>query len=425
MVRPLSVFAVSLAAACSWTVIPGMRWIRSVSSIPVRTHMVVSQPTLALQPSSQATVRTEAGSRTLLALLLITLSACGRGDVGPASNTADEFLRTASDLVDSTVSEPFGPPDLIARPLEMVASRTYLFITDIKPPYVHVLDMITGEHTRSFGLQGEGPGDFPSTPLLVAGSTRGDTAWFYQVTSGRLSGVAVRDLSADTLPSISATRAFNPGSGWIFALDGPDTAGNLLGMTEAPDGIQAFTYSLPGDSLITRGTLALIDDRIDPSSFGQAYQGILCYVPERDVWLQFYRDAGRTDIIDVTGAIRGEVLIPFHWLPHVEESTKKPGRMIFSAFLARTRHAYAGCAVTERFVYGLYLGHLTGDRGAKHYFDRLPLAEVHVFDMSFNLVKTFVLDHAALVLAVPPGDTVLFTVKEDSTGAQVRRTRLP
>ncbi len=388
--------------------------------------MVVSEPTLALQPSSQAAVRTEARSRTFFALLLITLSACGRRDSGPASDTAGEFLRTASDRVDSTVSEPFGPPDLIARALEMTASRTYLFIIDIKPPYVHVLDVVTGAHRRSFGLEGEGPGDFTSAPLGVAGSTRGDTVWFYQMLPGRLSGVAIRDLSVDTLPSISATRAFSPGSGSTFAIDGPDAAGNLLGMTEVPTGIETFAYSLPGDSLITRGTLALDDKRMDPSSFGNAYQGILCYVPQRDVWLQFYRHAGRADIIDVTGAIRGEVPIPFHWLPHVEESKKRPGKMIFSAFLPQTRHAYSGCAVTNRFVYALYLGHLNGKGGGVgHYFDRLPLAEVQVFDMSFKLVKTFVLDHATSVLAVPPGDTVLFSVKEDSTGVQVRRTRIP
>ncbi|MDZ4257189.1 MAG: hypothetical protein U0974_15550 [Gemmatimonadales bacterium] len=196
-------------------------------------------------------------------------------------------------------------------------------------------------------------------------------------------------------------------------------------MTEAPNGIETFTYSLPGDSLITRGTLALNDERMDPTSVGQAYQGILCYVPERDVWLQFYRNAGRADIIDVTGAIRGEVSIPFQWQPHVEESTKKPGLMVFGFNLARTRHAYSGCAVTGRFVYALYLGHLTGDGGGRDYFDRLPPAEVHVFDMSFNLVKTFVLDHATSVLAIPPGDSVLFSVKEDSTGVQIRRTRVP
>jgi hypothetical protein len=358
-------------------------------------------------------------------LLLIALSACGGGEDRPAVDTGDEFRRTASDMVDSTVSEPFGPPDLIARPLEMMASGTYLFITDIKPPYVHVLDLVTGDHTRSFGPQGEGPGDFPSTPLGVAGSTRGDTAWFYHGRSGRLSGVAIQDLTVDTLLPISATRALDPGAGWTFAIDGPDASGRLLGMMEAPNGITTFTYSLPGDSLIARGTLALTDERMDTSSVGQAYQGILCYVPQRDVWLQFYRNAGRADIIDATGAIRGEVSIPFQWLPHVEESTKRPGLMVFGFGLAQTRHAYSGCAVTERFVYGLYLGHLNGEGGGRNYFDRLPPAEVHVFDMSFSLVKTFVLDHATSVLAVPPGDTVLFSVKEDSTGAQVRRTRMP
>ncbi len=76
-------------------------------------------------------------------------------------------------------------------------------------------------------------------------------------------------------------------------------------------------------------------------------------------------------------------------------------------------------------MYALYQGHLTGNQDVKHYFDRWPPAEVQVFDMSFKLVKTFVLDHAASVFAVPPGDTVLFSVTQDSTGPQVRRTRVP
>ncbi|MCA9769420.1 MAG: hypothetical protein KC485_11440, partial [Gemmatimonadetes bacterium] len=59
------------------------------------------------------------------------------------------------------------------------------------------------------------------------------------------------------------------------------------------------------------------------------------------------------------------------------------------------------------------------------FFDRWPLAEVQVFDMSFQLVKTFVLDHAASVFAVAPGDTVLFSVTQDATGPQVRKTRVP
>lgn len=367
------------------------------------------------------------GHASLLAigLLLITLSACGREESGSASDTGAEFLRTASDLVDSTVSEPFGPPDLVARPIVMAASSKYLFITDITAPYVHVLDVVSGDHRRSFGPEGEGPGDFVGTPLIVAGSARGDTVWFYHGLQGRLSGVAAQDLSVDSLPSISATRTLDSRASWTFSLDGPDAAGNILGMNEVPDGVETFTYSMSGDSLVSRGNLALSDTRMDPSSVGKAYQGVLCYVPQRDVWLQFYRSAGRADIIDVTGAIRGEVSIPFHWLPHVEESTRTPGRMIFAAFNARTRHAYAGCAVTDRFVYALYLGHRNGDRGIQQHLNRWPPAEVQVFNMAFALVKTFVLDHATSVIAVPPGDTVLFSVAQDSTGPQVRRTRVP
>jgi len=307
----------------------------------------------------------------------------------------------------------------------MMASDRYLIITDFKPPYVHVLDAVAGGHIRSFGLQGEGPGDFPGTPYGVAGSTRGDTVWFYDMASGRLSGVAFRDLSADSLRPISTTRSLNPGTGATFSIDGPDKSGNLLGMTDTRRGVRAFTYSLPGARLTVRDTLALNDDRMDPFYLGNAYQGILCYVPGRDVWVQFHRNVGWVPIIDSTGAIRGELPTPFRWRPHVQESTKEPGRMVFSPVLAPVRHAYLACAATDRFVYALYLGHLTGEDGVRHYFDRLPPGEVHVFDMSFHLVKTFVLDHVTGVLAAPPGDSVLFTVSEDSTGPQARRTRLP
>ncbi len=363
-------------------------------------------------------------SRIPSAFLLITLSACGRGDTAPAYDTESLYLRTSSDMVDSLVSEPFGPSDLIARPLGLVASDRYLFITDIESPFVHVLDVATGDHVRSFGPEGEGPGDFPSAPLVVAGSVRGDTVWFYQMGTGRLSGVPIHNLSVDTLHTISATRVVRLESGWGMEIDGPDAAGNLIGMADTPDGVGTFTYSMPRDSVIAHDTLVLNDKRMDSSYLVNAYWGSLCYVPGRDVWLQFYGSAGRTDIIDGAGATRGEVSVPFRWLPHVGESTRTPGKIVFSSVLTGTRHAYAACAVTDRFVYALYFGHKNVDGDFRQYFNRLPPGEVQVFDMSFKLVKTFVLDHVTSVLAVPPGDTVLFSATYDSTGSQVRRTRV-
>ncbi len=330
------------------------------------------QSTRALYPLCPATSRTKGWGWTVLPLVLITLSACSRGDTGRVSDTGlppdtqDEFRRTASDLVDSLRSEPFGPSDLIDRPVEMVASGTHLIIADVKPPFVHVLDLVAGDHTRSFGPEGEGPGDFPSTPLVVSGSARGDTVWFFHGNTGRLSGVAIQDLSADSPLPISAKRTLDPGSGWTVGIDGPDSTGRLLGMVQAPHGIKTFAYSLPSDSVITRGTLALNDTRMDPLYLGDAYQGILCYVPAKDVWVQFFRNVGWAAVIDSTGAIRGEVPIPFQWLPHVEESTKHPGQIRFSPPIWRGRamptlHAPSPIVLST----ALYLGHLTGEEGCE------------------------------------------------------------
>ncbi len=306
----------------------------------------------------------------------------------------------------------------------MMVSGPHLFIADFRPPYVHVLDVTSGRHRRSFGREGGGPEDFLSSPFPVAGSGRGDTVWFYQSQPGRLSGVAIRDLTDDTKSPISATRAVGPTSGWAFSIDGPDASGILLGVNQVPHGVESFTYSLARDSVIAQRRLLLDDERMAPAALGDAYQGILCYVPQRNVWLQFYRSAGRADIIDANGATRGELPVPFRWRPHVEENPNRPGQTAFSFFHAKTRHAYAACSVTERFVYALYYGHANGDADSKHYLARLPNAEVHVFDMSFKLARAFALDHATEVLAVPLGDTVLFSAQYDSTGVQVRKTRI-
>lgn len=383
---------------------------------------------IALIRMAQATTRSKQ-AWSVLALACIVMTGCGPGDVASKSMIdlpPDTFRRTAGRLVDSLPSEPFGPSDLIARALQMTAAENYLFVTDFKAPYVHVLDPVTGDHIRSFGLQGEGPGDFLSTPSLVAASARGDTVWFYQMAAGRLSGVAVGEIRVDSLHPVSATRTLDPGTGYTVSIDGPDRSGNFLGMTDTRHGLQAYTYSLPSARLTTRDTLALNDDRMDPSYLGTAYIGALCYVPRRNDWVHFSGYAGWAAILDSVGAIRGELPTPFRWRPHVEESAREPGRIVFGSNKSRTRHACLACAATDRFVYALYLGHLTGDGGGRDYFDRLPPAEVHVFDMSYKLVKTFVLDHVTSVLTVLPGDSVLFSVGEDPTGGpRVRRTRLP
>ena len=213
---------------------------------------------------------------------------------------------------------------------------------------------------------------------------------------------------------------------WVSSIDGPDKRGQLLGLSDTRGkGIRAFTYSLPDDELTDRDMLAVNDERMEPFFLGRAYYGSLCYVPANDAWVEFYHFAGRMEMLSATGAVLKAGSVPFRWLPHVEPSADRGGRVIFGANNPRTRHAYQGCSATDRYIYGLYLGHLSGENAATDYFNRLPYGEIHVFDLSLRFVRAFVLDHATSVFAVVPGDSLLFSVKEDSTGAGVRRTRLP
>ena len=119
--------------------------------------------------------------QSVLAITLLATLACVSCQKGGGAGTdaKAEYLRTASHEVDSTTSEWFGPRDLIARPITIMASEAHLFVTDFRPPYVHVLDLATGEHIKSFGFEGEGPGEFVAphwqSTVVLAGTRSGST----------------------------------------------------------------------------------------------------------------------------------------------------------------------------------------------------------------------------------------------------------
>src|SRR5690606_34385649 len=224
----------------------GRAAVRGASGAHATGH--VGMPVITFPPRRRPHPRKSLPIRSPPCLSLLAAAACGAPDQPLVPEAEPEALRTPSHLVDSTVSEPFGPTVLIARPLQLVASERYLFIIDISPPHVHVLDAVTGARRRSFGREGEGPGDFPHAPLGVARSARGDTIWFYHALQGRLSGVATQDLTDETRPTASPTRQVSPGA-WTFAIDGPDAAGNLLALNQTPTGIETLTYSLTDDRI--------------------------------------------------------------------------------------------------------------------------------------------------------------------------------
>lgn len=329
------------------------------------------------------------------------------------------YLRTAVPARDSLHSEEFGPADLLANPWMIGATGRIVVISDLQPPYLHVLDAGTGRHIKSLGAHGEGPGDFSDAPSLMRASFAGDTLWMLDGPRRRVTGFAVAALASDTIAPRAATVEID--SVLPYTADGPSSTGLIVAMAQdRKDGLFPLRIHRGGQRTDVGRPRAFADNRLTPRYMGNAYLGRLCYSPDRRVTVQIFTFAGRIDLLDSVGTMVGSMDVPYPFRPDPYMDTTSGKQIDFNPFLPRVRWGYYDCAVTDRFLYALYDGRLIGANPT----NPVPLSEVHIFDWTGRRVRTVVLDHSTTGISVPPGDSILYSFAEDSGRFAVRRTRL-
>ncbi len=353
----------------------------------------------------------------VIAVVFAALSiACG---TPPADSSQLAYLREGVPAEDSLRSEQIGPTDLIASAWMIGGNERIIVISDLKPPYLHVLDASTGRHIKSLGAHGEGPGDFSDAPSLMRASFAGDTLWMLDGPRRRVTGFALAALASDTIAPRAATVQID--SVLPYTADGPSSTGLIVAMAQdRKDGLFPLRIHRGGQKTDVGRPREFADSRLTPRYMGNAYLGRLCYSPDRRVTVQTFTFAGRIDLLDSIGTMVGSMEVPYPFRPDPYMDTTSGKQIDFNPILPRVRWGYYDCAVTDGFLYALYDGRLNGANPP----NPVPRSEVHIFDWTGRRVRTVVLDHSTTGISVPPGDSVLYSFAEDSGRFAVRRTRL-
>jgi hypothetical protein len=245
---------------------------------------------------------------------------------------------------------------VIGEPITVLARDGYLWALDRSgDPFLHVIDLATGQRIVSFGRQGEGPGEFEfpvglfPAPTLTSGVTvyDGQQRRFTEValdSGGALHIGKVSSLSRAPIP-LQVGRVGNHYIGW---LRDPDRRWSRFGLNDSEP--STVTGPLVGPEA------APLTERIKASA-----NVTVCARPDGGGFAALYGSAGRIELHDSMAAYLGLVAVPDS--TNGEFVAEPGGRLRWD----RKRFFYAGCAATNRFLFALFSGRVEGISGKSLY----------------------------------------------------------
>lgn len=289
---------------------------------------------------------------------------------------------------------------IIGNPRSMAINGGTLWISDrAGEPYLHAINIRSGQLFQSRGRHGEGPGDFSYAPLLM--TRPGDTTavWAYDGGLRRMSRVDSGAAPTRVMPSQDQQVSTIWSQVWIT-----DRTRVGVGNTDT----NRFVFSDTTGRLIRLAVGALLGaDSVPAAARWDASSGFaLCASPRaRRIAIAFIY-AGRIDILDDSAKVVASAAVPF------PDSVRWVRARNGQVFPDRSWYYYQDCVATPTRLYALFDGHRTDGPGR----GRTSAARyVHVFDWSGRLVSVLGLDHEASAIAVS-GDTLLFASGQSGDG---------
>lgn len=364
----------------------------------------------APHPSGRPTLafRTMNVPRTLLTLFLPSLvagcldaSARGRS---PAREELDHGpLRPR--LVRGTV---LNASDSLQYPTELAVVGEYLVaLNEYRTPVGYLLRRSDGALVRTFGRDGQGPGEFMSAWSVdpVPGA---DEFWLYDPALRRTTRISVgqvlRGAPAREYPSVQLTS------------DGVGTDLTWLGdsLMVAPGFFKRgrLGYFDAGGSLLREAGEVPQGSEGTPAHVRQhGYQSTLEPNPSRTLLALGTRHADQIEIYRPDGTRVALGRGPFRFDPRYEVGTR--GGQPALAVGDELRFGYVDLAATEDHVFALFSGRRQGD-----YRGTANLGEyVHVFDWSGRFLAELRLDAPVIHIAVDPGTMTLYASRPDPSPA--------
>lgn len=316
---------------------------------------------------------------------LCALAACGSGDpeTSPAEATSTY----------SVVGRIAATSRVIGQANVMLPRGRYLWLIDQSgEPFLHLIDLESGEVVLSAGRRGEGPGEFEFPTRLFPHPTSPGGVTVYDAQQRRFTEIALDEhLTTNVGRVVVLTRAPIPlqvgqvGSHYMGWLRDPEMRWVSFRLDETEPTL------LPGP--IVGPESAPLSERIKASA-----NVTICANHDGSRFAALYGSAGRIELHDSGAAFVG--------LADAPDSTDGEfvpgagGRVKWD----RQRFYYAGCAATERFLFALYSGREEGlDRQLAYAGDR-----VHVFDWDGRQIGTLKLAVPVVEIAIDSAATSLY-----------------
>lgn len=341
-------------------------------------------------------------------LLIAALTVAGCGDGGDEAPRPSPAHPPAAEHLAETVLDA---GEELAMPGDLALVGEHLVLLDRQADSaVRVYRAATGEHLRSFGRKGGGPGEF-------------EAAWSIDPVAGSPGAFWIHDLQLQRMTRVDLLRDVGPDGGYgrmvTLRGSGPATSPAWIGDSLV---VSPGYFAEPGRlaHFGAEGRMLRVVGEPPPGDRGvpvavrqHAYQSKAVPNPARSLLAVATRHADRLEIHrpDGTVAARAERTPGFE--PVYQTAVR--GGAAGMASGEELRFGYIDLATSERYVYALYSGLRRADAPGRASFGRT----IRVFDWGARLVRVIELGDPYLAIAVDAADQRLYATRIDPEPAVV------
>lgn len=277
--------------------------------------------------------------------------------------------------------------DLFGTLSRVVVVGSQIWVLDRKgEPFLHEIDLESGQLIRSRGRRGGGPGEFRR--IATVGAIGQDSIGVFDESLGRLTRIGVHSGSWEGSPSIPLGEL----GGMLVLSLLPLPGGQWLGKTYADSG--SFVVLHADGTLSRTVAVPMLGGRDTPLQARKAasVQGGYCASPDGRFMAVAYAYAPRVTIVELGTGRSHNAETPATAEPRWME--RDGGVTINDSTVF-----YRDCVITERSVFALFLGKNIRLDGAA---TGLDAATVHVFDLEGQLTAVWSLEKGISTLAYDP-----------------------
>ena len=295
--------------------------------------------------------------------------------------------------------------ELLKLPTRIEWVEDQLVVLDIaSDSIIHVLSASTGNHLRSFGRKGEGPGELLGPWSIDSAPQELGAIWVFDLSLHRLTRFPLDDEvpQAKNGSQLELLRLRSD----VTLLDPIWVDSTIITLGFFRSG-RLGLFARDGRLLDTKGLVPTLNVLMPGELTQHAFQSRLAANPSRTRLAVASRHSDRMEVYTDGGVLLHVAEPPFAFLPRAA-TRHRAGRleMITGEDL---RFGYLDLAATEERIFALFSGRTRRGFPGQANFGRY----IHVYDWSGTLVEVLRLPLPAIALSVDPRGAFIFAMHHD------------